>query len=159
MTRTALRRLVSIAKGDMLPDSFFIGSSTAYRALTTMNKDQQEKCINNKVELIAEDGSHWSKKFEDLSPRQMNMVYDQRAKVFRSDTAQREWLNANPVVKISNKGELKPIEAPKSEVKKVSKSALIKQLKTIGIDAKDLAKLADASTLLEAVQLAMKVKT
>lgn len=156
LTRTMLRRLVHIAKGDILPQSFFIVNATCYNMLSTMSTKQQEKCINDKIELVAEDGSHWSKKFEDLSPRQMNMVYDQRAKTFRSDTAQREWLINNPVVKISHKGELKPVEteAPKEP----TKSVLIKKLKALHIDAKDLSKLADASTLMQAAQLALKVK-
>ena len=122
LTRTMLRRLVAIAKEDLLPDAFFIGNATAYRMLTTMSKEQQEKALHDKVEVIAEskDGSHWKKKFEDLSPRQMNMVYDQRAKTFRSEEGQREWLKANPVVKISDgKGKLKEVvaEPKKKEIK------------------------------------------
>lgn len=159
-TRTMLRRLVSIAKGDMQPESFFIGSATAYRMLSTMNKEQQEKALHEKVTLTAEDGSHWLKKFEDLSPRQMNMVYDQRAKEFRGDVAQKEWLKANPVIKIANAGTLNPIQPTKAKVeKKTTKAALIRQLKDIGIEAKDLAKIADAATLMEAAQLCLlKVK-
>ena len=158
-TRTMLRRLVSIAKCDMQPESFFIGSATAYRMLSTMNKEQQEKALHEKVTLTAEDGSHWLKKFEDLSPRQMNMVYDQRAKAFRGDVAQKEWLKANPVVKIANAGTLNPVEPIKTKVeKKPTKAALIKLLKEMGIEAKDLAKIADAATLMEAAQLAL-IKT
>ena len=156
LTRTMLRRLVSIAKGDMLPSTFFIGNATAYRAMSTMSEDQQRICTEDKIQLVAEDGSHWSKKFEDLSPRQMNMVYDQRAKAFRSDTAQKEWLKANPVVKIANAGTLKSVEPVKAKVeKKPTKAALIKLLKEMGIEAKDLAKIADAATLMEAAQLAL----
>jgi len=161
LTRTALRRLVAIAKGDLLPESFLMGNATAYRMLTTMSKDQQEKALHDKVEVIAEDGSHWKKKFEDLSPRQMNMVYDQRAKTFRSEEGQREWLKANPVVKISDgKGKLKEVVTePKKKETKVSKTKLINDLKKAGITSKDLAKLADAATLMEAAQLALKVNT
>ena len=161
LTRTMLRRLVAIAKGDLLPDAFFIGNATAYRMLTTMNKEQQEKALHDKVEVISEDGSHWKKKFEDLSPRQMNMVYDQRAKIFRSEEGQREWLKSNPVVKISDgKGKIKEVvKEPVKEVKKVSKAKLINDLKKEGITPKDLAKLADAATLMEAAQLALKVST
>ena len=161
LTRTMLRRLVAIAKEDLLPDAFFIGNATAYRMLTTMSKEQQEKALHDKVEVIAEDGSHWKKKFEDLSPRQMNMVYDQRAKTFRSEEGQREWLKANPVVKISDgKGKLKEVVAePKKKETKVSKTKLINDLKREGITPKDLAKLADAATLMEAAQLALKVNT
>ena len=161
LTRTMLRRLVAIAKEDLLPDAFFIGNATAYRMLTTMSKEQQEKALHDKVEVIAEDGSHWKKKFEDLSPRQMNMVYDQRAKTFRSEEGQREWLKANPVVKISDgKGKLKEVVAePKKKEAKVSKTKLINDLKREGITPKDLAKLADAATLMEAAQLALKVNT
>jgi hypothetical protein len=160
LTRTMLRRLVSIAKGDMLPSTFFIGNATAYRLMSTMSEDQQRICIEDKIQLVAEDGSHWCKKFEDLSQRQMNMVYDQRAKAFRSNTAQKEWLKANPVVKIANAGTLKPVEPIKAKVeKKPTKAALIKQLQYIDINAKDLAKMADAATLMEAAQLALsKVK-
>ena len=159
LTRTMLRRLVAIAKEDLLPDAFFIGNATAYRMLTTMSKEQQEKALHDKVEVIAEDGSHWKKKFEDLSPRQMNMVYDQRAKTFRGEEGQREWLKANPVVKISNgKGTLKEVTVePVKKEKKVSKTKLINDLKKEGITPKDLSKLADAATLMEAAQLALKV--
>jgi hypothetical protein len=150
LTRTMLRRLVAIAKEDLLPDAFFIGNATAYRMLTTMSKEQQEKALHDKVEIVAEDGSHWKKKFEDLSPRQMNMVYDQRAKTFRSEEGQREWLRANPAVKISDgKGTLKEVVAePKKKEAKVSKTKLINDLKKEGITPKDLAKLADAATLI-----------
>ena len=159
LTRTALRRLEAIAKGDMIPESFFIGSATVYRMMSTMNKEQQNKCEFNSMKVVAEDGSHWSKKFEDLSPRQMNMVYDVRAKEFRSEVAQIEWQKANPVVKISNAGVLPVVEVkPAKAVKKSTKAGLIKELKGMGIDAKDLAKLADASTLMEAAQMALKVK-
>lgn len=155
-TRTMLRRLVKIAKGDMMPETFFIGSATAYRAISTMSAGQQEKALHEKVELVSEDGSHWLKKFEDLSPRQMNMVYDQRAKEFRSETAQKEWLKANPVVKVADAGTLKPVEPIKAKVeKKPTKAALIKQLQSTDINAKDLAKIADAATLMEAAQLAL----
>jgi len=155
-TRTMLRRLVSIAKGDMQPESFFIGSATAYRMLSTMNQEQQEKALHEKVTITSEDGSHWLKKFEDLSPRQMNMVYDQRAKAFRGDVAQKEWLKANPVVKIANAGTLNPVEQVKAKVeKKPTKAALIKLLQGTDINAKDLAKIADAAMLMEAAQLAL----
>lgn len=158
LTRTMLRRLVSIAKGDLLPDAFFIGNATAYRMLTTMSKEQQEKALHDKVEVIAEDGSHWRKKFEDLSPRQMNMVYDQRAKTFRSEEGQREWLRANPVVKVSDgKGVLKEVVKDKPVNKVMTKAKLIKELKAKGVCAKDLASMADAATLMEAAQLALKV--
>lgn len=161
LTRTALRRLVAIAKGDLLPESFLMVNATAYRMISTMSKEQQEKALHDKVEIVAEDGSHWKKKFEDLSPRQMNMVYDQRAKTFRSEEGQREWLRANPVVKISDgKGTLKEVvEEPKKKETKVSKTKLINDLKKEGITPKDLAKLADAATLMEAAQLALKVNT
>ena len=53
LTRTMLRRLVSIAKGDLLPDAFFIGNATAYRMLTTMSKEQQEKALYGKVEVVS----------------------------------------------------------------------------------------------------------
>tara|TARA_R110002167_G_scaffold266022_2_gene472742 strand:+ start:598 stop:1212 length:615 start_codon:yes stop_codon:yes gene_type:complete len=155
-TRTMLRRLLSIAKGDLLPDAFFMVNSTAYRAVSTMSPPQQEKALHEKVEVVSEDGSHWEKKFEDLSPRQMNMVYDQRAKEFRSEDGQRDWLKSNPVVKISDgKGHIKEIvkEAPK--VKETTKAKLIKELKEKGLTAQDLAKLADASTLMAAAQLAL----
>lgn len=160
LTRTMLRRLESIAKGDMIPESFFVGNATVYRMMSTMSIEQQEKCENENMTVVAEDGSHWSKKFEDLSPRQMNMVYDVRGKEFRSDVAQREWQKANPVVKVSHAGllpvvEVKP-EAPKT--KKPTKAGLIKELKKLDISAADLSKLADASTLMEAAQMALKVK-
>ena len=155
-TRTMLRRLVSIAKGDLLPESFFMVNAVAYRMLSTMSIEQQERALHEKFTITAEDGSHWLKKFEDLSPRQMNMVYDQRAKAFRGDVAQKEWLKANPVVKIANAGTLKPVEPIKTKVeKKPTKAALIKQLQGVDIDAKDLAKIADAATLMEAAQLAL----
>jgi len=155
LTRTMLRRLVSIAKGDMLPNTFFIGNATAYRAMSTMSEEQQRICTEDKIQLVAEDGSHWSKKFEDLSPRQMNMVYDQRAKAFRSDTAQKEWLKANPVVKIANAGTLKSVEPLSLLSNKPTKAALIKLLQGTDINAKDLAKIADAAMLMEAAQLAL----
>ena len=159
MTRTLLRRLISIAKNDMLPQTLYTGSCIVYRMLSTMSIEQQRVCIEDKIQLAAEDGSHWSKKFEDLSPRQMNMVYDQRAKVFRSDTAQREWIKDHQVVKLSHNGELKPIEPPeptKEKKAKPTKAGLIKQLKALHVDAKDLYKLADARTLMQAAQMALK---
>lgn len=157
-TRTMLRRLVKIARGVMTPESFFIGNATAYRAMTTMSIQQQDKCIYGNVEIVAEDGSYWSKKFEDLSPRQMNMVYDQKAKVFRSLEAQKEWLKSNPVVRVSKAGVLKPIEVKQEEVKpkKQSKTMLINALKKMSVTSKDLAKLADAQTLMEAAQEALR---
>jgi hypothetical protein len=159
-TRTMLRRLVSIAKGDLLPESFFMVNAVAYRMLSTMSIEQQERALHEKFTITAEDGSHWLKKFEDLSPRQMNMVYDQRAKAFRGDVAQKEWLKANPVVKIANAGTLDPIEPVKAKVeKKPTKAALIRQLKDIGVEAKDLAKIADAAMLMEAAQLALSKTT
>ena len=92
-----------------------------------MSKEQQEKALHDKVEIVAEDGSHWKKKFEDLSPRQMNMVYDQRAKTFRSEEGQREWLRANPAVKISDgKGTLKEVVAePKRKKQKLVRLSLL----------------------------------
>jgi len=158
LTRTMLRRLVNIARGAMAPESFFVGSATAYRAMTTMSIEQQDKCISGNIDIAAEDGSHWSKKFEDLSPRQMNMAYDQRAKQFRSLTAQNEWLAANPVVRTSKAGVLNPVEINKDieEPKKQSKTVLINALKKLTITSKDLAKLADAQTLMEAAQEALK---
>lgn len=155
-TRTMLRRLLSIAKGDLLPDAFFIGNATAYRAISTMSSQQQEKALHEKIEVISEDGSHWQKKFEDLSPRQMNMVYDQRAKVFRSEDGQRDWLKSNPVVKISDgKGHITEVVKDKPKVKEATKAKLIKELKEKGLTAQDLAKLADASMLMAAAQLAL----
>ena len=155
-TRTMLRRLLSIAKGDLLPDAFFIGNATAYKMVSTMSSEQQEKALHEKVEVVSEDGSHWSKKFEDLSPRQMNMVYDQRAKVFRSEDGQRDWLKSNPVVKISDgKGHITEVVKDKPKVKETTKAKLIKELKEKGLTAQDLAKLADASTLMAAAQLAL----
>jgi hypothetical protein len=157
LTRTMLRRLVAIAKEDLLPDAFFIGNATAYRMLTTMSKEQQEKALHEKIEIVSEDGSHWKKKFEDLAPRQMNMVYDQRANTFRSEEGQKEWIKANPINKISNAGTL-IIEEPKDiKPKKTTKASLIKQLKAMNIQPEDLLKLADVSKLMEAVQLSLKV--
>ncbi len=155
-TRTMLRRLLSIAKGDLLPDAFFIGNATAYRAVNTMSLPQQEKALHEKIDVVSEDGSHWQKKFEDLSPRQMNMVYDQRAKVFRSEDGQRDWLKSNPVIKISDgKGHIKEVVKDRPKIKEATKAKLIKDLKEKGLTAQDLAKLADASTLMAAAQLAL----
>jgi len=150
VTRTALRKLVAIAKEDMIPESFFITSCTAYNMLSTMRTDQQETCLNSTVVIYSEDNSHRLKKFEDLSPRQMNMFYCLRSKSFRNLAEQKEWINDNPVVKLSHKGELK-----QPEVKPKTKAALIKELKLLGINEKDLSKLADASTLMKAAQLAL----
>lgn len=161
LTRTMLRRLEKIARGVMEPESFFIGNATAYRSMTTMSKEQQRKCIDGNIDIVAEDGSHWSKKFEDLSPRQMNMAYDQRSKQFRSLVSQNEWLSSNPVSKVSKAGVLNPIEIKKEEEepKKQSKTVLINALKKMTITSKDLAKLADAQTLMEAAQEALKNAT
>ncbi len=161
LTRTMLRRLVSIAKGDLLPDAFFIGNATAYRMLTTMSKEQQEKALHDKVEVVAEDGSHWKKKFEDLSPRQMNMVYDQRAKEFRSDQGQREWMKNNPVTNNISNRRGKLLEIPKTSKdkdKELTKSQLIRRLKQKGITAKDLAAMGNVDLLMEAMQICLKVK-
>ena len=155
-TRTMLRRLLSIAKGDLLPAAFFIGNATAYKMVNTMSQQQQKKALYEKVEIVSEDGSHWQKKFEDLSPRQMNMVYDQRAKEFRSKDGQRDWLKSNPVVNISDgKGHIKEIVKDAPKVKEPTKAKLIKDLKERGLTAKDLAELANASMLMAAAQLAL----
>jgi hypothetical protein len=156
-TRTMLRRLLAIAKGDLLPDAFFIGNATAYRMVNSMSKEQQEKALHGRVEVVSEDGTHWQKKFEDLSPRQMNMVYDQRAKAFRGEEAQRDWLKSNPVVKVSDgKGHIKEVVKEKPKAMVMTKSKLIHDLKEKGLTAQDLAKLADASTLMAAAQLALE---
>jgi hypothetical protein len=155
-TRTMLRRLLLIAKGDLLPDAFFIGNATAFKMISTMSPAQQEEALHEKVEVISEDGSHWLKKFEDLSPRQMNMVYDQRAKVFRSEDGQRDWLKSNPVVKLSDgKGHIKEVIKELPKIKEATKAKLIKDLKIKGVTAQDLAKLADASTLMAAAQISI----
>lgn len=160
-TRTMLRRLEAIAKDSVMPEAFLIGNATAYRLIATMSTEQQYKCINEKMRIVAEDGSFWSKSFEDLSPRQMNMVYDQRAKTFRSDSAQREWLKDNPVVKVSRAGKLKPVEEVVNQdekPKRPTKSSLIRSLKSLHPTAKDLAFLGDAATLMAAAQMVLSEK-
>jgi hypothetical protein len=87
-----LRRLVHIAKGDLLPSVFLIGNATAVRLLTTMSIEQQEIAMSDKIEIVSEDGSHWLKKFEDLTPREMRVVYDERTKEFRSLQGQKDWI-------------------------------------------------------------------
>ena len=162
-TRTLLRRLEAIATGRVIASSFFLGNATTYRHLESMNLEQQERAMSGNLKVMAADGSFWNKKFDDLTPRQQNMVYDSRSKAFRSDAAQLEWTNNNPVVKpISKAGILKPVaEIAHIEPKKIkapTKSTLISSLKKMNPTAKDLSKLADASTLMAAAQEALKLE-
>ena len=65
-------------------------------------------------------------------------------------------LKANPAVKVSDgKGHIKEVVKDVPKVKEVTKAKLIKELKGKGLTAQDLAKLADASTLMAAAQLAL----
>ena len=155
-TRTMLRRLCSIARGDLLPETFYISNSTAYSIIKTMGREQQKEAIHGKVKVVSEDGTHWLKKFEDLSPRQMHMIYNTRSKAFRSEDGQRDWLNSNPVIKVSDgKGKILEVVKDNSKDKIFTKAKLIKDLKEKGLTAQDLSKLADASTLMAAAQLAL----
>lgn len=157
-TRTLLRRLESIATGRVISASFFLGNATTYRHIESMSLDQQDRAMSGNLKVMSADGSFWNKKFDDLTPRQQSMVYDSRSKAFRSEAAQREWANNNPVSRpISKAGRLKPVaEIAHSDVKTPTKSTLISSLKKLNPTAKDLCKLASASVLMAAAQEALK---
>lgn len=158
-TKTLLRRLEDIAKGNTIPLVFYVGDDNTYKRLKSMSIEQQEKAMSGSLSIVSVvDDSHWNKKFDDLTSREQRMVYDSRAKTFRSLVGQKEWLINNPIThNKSSKGVLKPISV-KKESKAPTKRKLITSLKKFDVNSDDLSKLASASVLMEAAQKALKLE-
>lgn len=167
--RRVLRRLNDIALGVAIPQMFFLGDSTTYTIMKGMSKDLQMTAYDKPLKVYSLDGSYFSKRFVDLDRRQINMIYDRKAGMFRGMQGQIEWLKANPVERISYGGLLEDAisnaereahekvaqESKKEDKPKVTKDYLIKQLKAIGVKPSDLASLGTVEQLMEAARLAL----